>query len=108
MAVITLNKEKFEQQVLQAKGPVVVDFWASWCGYCRRLNPVVERLAEQLDGKIMVGKLDIDESPQLAEKYEVDTIPTLILYHNGKVSEPLVNPGSQAAIESWLKDNGAL
>ncbi len=107
MEVLTIQKDSFEKEVLQAEKPVVVDFWAPWCGYCRRLNPVVDRMAEQY-GELLVGKLDIDESPALAEQYGVDTIPTLILFQNGKASDPLVNPGSQSAIDQWLRENGAI
>lgn len=108
MDVITLDKATFEREVLQSEQPVVVDFWAPWCGYCRRLAPVVERMAEQYGETLRVGKLDIDPSPQLAERYGVDTIPTLILFQKGQASRPLVNPGSQAEIDTWLKVNGAV
>lgn len=107
MAVYTINHD-FEEKVLQASEPVIVDFWAPWCGYCRRLSPVIDRMAEEYEGKIRVAKLNIDEAPQLTEQHEVDTIPTLILFMGGQPVSSVVNPGSQDAIDSWLRENNAL
>ena len=106
MAVLNVNQENFEREVLGAAQPVLVDFWASWCGYCRRLAPVVERLEKQWASKLLVAKLDIDEAPALAERYGIDTIPTLLVFQGGKAGEPLVNPGSMAQIEAWLAEGG--
>ena len=106
MAIQTLTKENFTKEVRQANGPVLVDFWAPWCGYCRRLAPVVERLEKQWASKLLVAKLDIDEAPALAERYGIDTIPTLLVFQGGKAGEPLVNPGSMAQIEAWLAEGG--
>lgn len=107
MAVQTINKN-FEETVLKAGGPVVVDFWAPWCGYCRRLAPAVDRVAEEYEDELGVVKLDIDEEPKLAEAYGIETIPTLVLFEGGKVIDSVVNPQSQDEIEEWLKENGAL
>ncbi len=107
MAVQTISKN-FEETVLKAGGPVVVDFWAPWCGYCRRLAPAVDRVAEEYEDELEVVKIDIDEEPKLAEEYGIETIPTLVLFEDGKVVDSVVNPQSQDEIEEWLKENGAL
>ena len=80
MKTLTIQETNFEKEVLQAQKPVVVDFWAPWCGYCRRLSPVVDRLAEQYGEQVQIAKLNTDENPALTEQYDVDTIPTLILF----------------------------
>lgn len=106
MKIVEIKKDNFEELVANAKPPVLVDFWAPWCGYCRRIAPAVDQLAEDYDGKIVVGKINIDEEPELAERFEVETIPTLILFEDGKDSEPFVAPQSRAQIVEWLKENG--
>lgn len=103
-----INKDNFNQEVLKAEVPVVAEFEAPWCGYCRRLSPAVGRVEEEQAGKIKVVRIDIDRSPQLAEQYEVETIPTLYLFRDGKAVDSVVNPGSQDEIEAWLKENHAL
>ena len=86
MAVKTLTNENFEQEVLQASTPVLVDFWASWCGPCRMLSPVVDEVSEEV-GVVVVGKVNIDEQQDLASRYQVMTIPTLIVFRNGQEAD---------------------
>ncbi|MBQ7670623.1 MAG: thioredoxin [Clostridia bacterium] len=81
---ITLTLSNFEEEVLRSDVPVVVDFWATWCGPCRMIAPEVEALAEEYDGKVKVGKVNVDEEEELAVKYRVSSIPTLILFKNGE------------------------
>jgi thioredoxin 1 len=84
---VVLTKENFESEVLNSQIPVLVDFWATWCGPCRMLSPVIEDLAKELDGKVKIGKVNIDEQLGLAIKYRVEVIPTLILFNNGEVQK---------------------
>ena len=103
MAAVNINKEQF-QQMLQGETPVLVDFWAPWCGYCRRIGPVYEKIAEEYAGRMEVTKINIDEEGELAEAAGVEVIPTLILYKNGKAVNTVVNPGSKAAIDQFIQE----
>ncbi len=85
MAEVILTKENFEAEVLNSDIPVLVDFWASWCGPCMMLSPLVAELSEELEGKVKVGKVNVDEQNELAYQYRVASIPTLLLFENGKL-----------------------
>ena len=96
-----ISDATFDSLVLKSELPVLLDFWAPWCGYCRRIAPVLDQMAEQYDGQLVVGKVDIDEQPELEAQFGVEIIPTLYLFRDGKDSEPIVNPGSKAQIVAW-------
>ena len=85
MAEIQLTDQNFEQEVLHADMPVLVDFWASWCGPCQMLAPVIAEIAEEYAGKVKVGKVNVDEQPNLANRYGIASIPTVMLFKNGEV-----------------------
>lgn len=85
MAEVILTKENFETEVLNSDIPVLVDFWATWCGPCMMLSPVIAELAEELKGKVKVGKVNVDEQNELAMQYRVASIPTLLLFKNGEL-----------------------
>ena len=86
MAIINITKEIFEEQILKASQSVLVDFWAPWCTYCRRIAPAFDKIAEQQEDKLVFAKVNVDEVPEIAEKYGIDTIPTLLLFKNGEVA----------------------
>jgi thioredoxin 1 len=88
--VQTFTDGDFDQVVIKAQGPVLVDFWAEWCGPCRRLAPTVESLATDLDGRLTVGKLNVDENPGTAGRFSIRGIPTLLLFKGGEVVEQVV------------------
>ena len=90
MAVVKLTTDNFEQEVLQAQQPVLVDFYADWCGPCNAMAPVIEELAKELEGKVKVGKINVDENPDIAVEYNVMSKPTLIVFKNGKEEKRLV------------------
>ena len=103
MSVITLTKNNFEAEVLNSEKPVLVDFWAPWCGPCRMVSPVVDEIAQESDGTYKVGKINVDEQPELAAKFGVMSIPTLIVMKNGKVASTSVGARSKQAILGMLQ-----
>ena len=102
MAELKITSENFEQEVLKSKKPVLLDFWAVWCGPCQMQGPVFEQAAEQLADKAVFGKVNVDEEPELARKYGVMSIPTLVLIENGEVSKKAVGFHSLEQIEGLI------
>ena len=105
MSEVILNSSNFEQEVLKGSGPVLVDFWATWCGPCRMLAPLVSQIAEKYAGKVKVGKVDVDEAPELAESFGVSSIPTLILFKNGEAVAQRVGGAPMGVLEAFINDN---
>ena len=103
MAAMNMNQEQFKQLIREEK-PVLVDFWAPWCGYCRRIGPAYEKIGEEYADSLVVGKINIDEEPQLIERFGIDTIPTLMLFKSGEVIGSVVAPASKAAIETFIRE----
>ena len=103
MAELILTNENFDAEVLQSDLPVLVDFWATWCGPCRMLAPVIEELAEEYEGRAKVGKVNVDEQTALAIRYNVSVIPTVLLFKDGKVVETSVGVKPKSAFEELLK-----
>ena len=103
MSEIILNKDNFESEVLKSDMPVLVDFWAAWCGPCKMLAPTIAELAEEYKGKVKVCKYNIDDDASIAIKYGVASIPTLLLFKNGEVVDKSVGFVPKAEIEAMLK-----
>ena len=103
MAVITLTKDNFQAEVLSSNVPVLVDFWASWCGPCRMVSPIIDEVAEESDGSYKVGKVNVDEQPELASQFGVMSIPTLLVLENGKVKTSSVGARPKDAILAMLR-----
>ncbi len=102
MAEIKITASNFEEEVLNAKLPVIVDFWAPWCGPCRMIAPVLEEIAEENEGSVIVGKVNVDEEPQLAANFGIASIPTLLVFKNGEITQKSVGVKPKAAIEAMF------
>jgi thioredoxin len=101
--VVQFTDANFEQEVLKSEKPVLVDFWAPWCAPCRKVGPVVEELAESYNGRVKVGKVNVDDNSKTAEAYNVMTIPTLVLFNKGGVMDKLVGALPKERLEKLIK-----
>ncbi len=103
MAELKITQEDFEEKVLKADKPVLVDFWAAWCGPCRMLGPVISDIAEKYDGQVIVGKVNVDDEMALALKYNVNSIPMVALFKDGKLVDRAVGYRSKSDMEDMIK-----
>ena len=104
MAEIKITKENFEEVVMKAEQPILVDFWAVWCGPCKMLSPIVSEIAEELGGKVAVGKVNVDEEMALAQKFGIMSIPTLVLFKGGQVVGQTIGYQSKEALMKWINE----
>ena len=103
MAELTITKSNFENEVLKSELPVLLDFWASWCGPCKMLSPIISQIAEKYEGKIKVGKVNVDDEPELANAFRVSSIPMVAVMKNGKLVNSSIGYRSIEQIEAMLK-----
>jgi len=100
--IVTLTRENFGTEVLKASSPVLVDFWAEWCGPCKMIGPILDELAEEYSGRIKIGKVNIDQQQELATEYGVRAIPTLLVFHQGQVADQMVGLRSKRDLKASL------
>lgn len=105
MNTLQLNEQTFTQDVLQSSTPVLVDYWAEWCGPCRAIAPVVENIAEKYAGKLKVGKLNVDQNPGITAQYNIRSIPTLILFKNGRPAAMQVGSVSATQLSAFVEQH---
>ena len=103
MATAKVTDNNFDKDVLGAKEPVVVDFWAEWCGPCKMIGPALEEISTELNGKVTIAKLNVDENPQIASRYGVRSIPTLILFKNGEPTSMQIGAQPKGRLSDWIK-----
>lgn len=103
MATVVINNSNFESDVLKSSEPVVVDFWAEWCGPCKMIAPALEEIATELAGQVKIAKVNIDENPELAAQYGVRSIPTLLLFKNGEIAANMVGAAPKSRLADWIK-----
>lgn len=106
MAVEKVSDQNFDQDVLKSSAPVIVDFWAEWCGPCRMVAPILEEVSGEMGEKVRIVKLNVDENPQTASKYGIMSIPTLLLFKDGKIASRQVGAAPKAKLVQWI--NGSI
>ena len=100
--IMNISTDNFEQEVLGADVPVLVDFWAAWCGPCRMVAPALEELAEQMEGKVRIAKVNVDENQDIAVKFQVSSIPTFILFKDGEAADRMLGAMPKGAFEQFI------
>ena len=105
MSTTAVTDGSFEEEVLKAEGPVLVDFWAEWCGPCKAIGPALEELAGEMDGQITIAKVNVDENPETPTKYGVRGIPTLMIFKGGELAATKVGAIPKQELQSWVQSN---
>ena len=104
-AMVNFTDSNFKKEVLESDLPVLVDYWAPWCGPCKMIGPVVEELAKEFEGKVKIGKINVDDNPKTATQYGIMSIPTLMFFKNGKVSDQITGALNKQALKKKIEEN---
>ncbi|WP_448579428.1 thioredoxin TrxA [Thermaurantiacus sp.] len=105
MATVKVTDSSFDADVLQADRPVVVDFWAEWCGPCRMIAPALEEISQELDGRVTIAKINIDEEPETAMKFGIRSIPTMMIFRDGEVVATKQGAEPKSALKRWVEES---
>ena len=105
MATVSVTDDSFEKEVLKSSKPIVVDFWAEWCGPCKQIGPILEEISDEMKDKVVIAKHNIDEEPNTPTKYGVRGIPTMLLFKDGQLKATKVGATTKSNIVSWIKDS---
>ena len=105
MSTIQISDDNFEENVIKKGQPIIVDFWAEWCGPCKQIGPILEEISDEYSDKITIGKLDVDENPETPGKFQIRGIPTMLLFNNGELIDTKVGMSSKADLTEWIDKN---
>ena len=105
MSTIKISDETFEENVIKNSKPIIIDFWAEWCGPCKQIGPILEEISDEYNDKIIIGKMDVDENPETPGKYQIRGIPTMLLFNKGELIDTKVGISSKADLKEWIDKN---
>jgi len=105
MSTIKISDDTFEENVINNKKPIILDFWAEWCAPCKQIGPILEEISDEYNDKIIVGKMDVDENPETPGKYQIRGIPTMLLFNKGELIDTKVGMSSKADLKEWIDKN---